>query len=159
MTADNTLHGGMRGFDKHVWKAKEASTPDGPSLELTYVSTDGEEGFPGNLTAKVVYTLTNQNELKLDYTATTDKPTVVNLTNHSYFNLAGAGAGTVLQHEVTILRRPLHARRFRPHPHRRTEAGEGYALRLHQVHRRSARASSRRTSSCSSATATTTTGC
>jgi aldose 1-epimerase len=96
---ENTLHGGPDGFDRRVWKAREA----GGGLELTYVSADGEEGFPGTLTAKATYTLTDQNELKIDYTATTDKPTVVNLTNHSYFNLAGAGAGTVLQHEVTIL--------------------------------------------------------
>jgi aldose 1-epimerase len=100
---ENTLHGGAHGFDKHVWKARAV----GGGLELTYVSADGEEGFPGTLTAKVVYTLTDQNELKLDYTATTDKPTVVNLTNHSYFNLAGSG--TVLQHQVTIL-----ADRFTP---------------------------------------------
>ena len=94
---DNTLHGGTRGFDKHVWKAREK----GGSLELTYVSADGEEGFPGQLTATVVYTLTGDNELRIDYSAVTDKPTVVNLTNHSYFNLAGSG--TVLRHEVTIL--------------------------------------------------------
>jgi aldose 1-epimerase len=100
---ENTLHGGLRGFDKRVWKARAA----GGGLELTYTSADGEEGFPGKLTATVVYTLTDQNELKIDYSATTDKPTVVNLTNHSYFNLAGEG--TVLKHEVTIL-----ANRFTP---------------------------------------------
>ena len=96
----NILHGGPRGFDKRVWKAREANG----GLELTYVSADGEEGFPGTLTATVVYTLTDNNELKLEYSATTDKPTVVNLTNHSYFNLSGASSGsTILNHEVKIL--------------------------------------------------------
>ena len=99
---DNTLHGGTRGFDKRVWKAREMSTAFGPAVELTYVSKDGEEGFPGTLTAKVVYTLTDANELKIEYTATTDKATVVNLTNHSYFNLQGAGVGDNLGHRVTI---------------------------------------------------------
>jgi aldose 1-epimerase len=97
----NTLHGGLKGFDKHVWKAAPGTGAD-QSLELTYTSRDGEEGFPGNLSVKVVYTLTANNEIKIDYTATTDANTVVNLTNHSYFNLAGQGEGDILAHEVTI---------------------------------------------------------
>jgi aldose 1-epimerase len=98
----NTLHGGLKGFDKVVWDAKERKGKSGLSLVLTYLSKDGEEGYPGNLHVKVVYTLTDNNELKIDYTATTDKATVVNLTHHSYFNLAGAGKGDILSHEVMI---------------------------------------------------------
>ncbi len=96
----NALHGGLKGFDKVVWDAKTVGGPRGASLELHYVSKDGEEGYPGNLDVTAVYTLTEDNGLRLDYTATTDKDTVVNLTQHSYFNLAGKGE--VLNHEVMI---------------------------------------------------------
>jgi len=96
---DNSLHGGKRGFDKVLWKAKPG---DGNSLELAYLSKDGEEGYPGNLSVTVVYTLTDENELKIDYSATTDKDTVLNLTNHSYFNLAGQGEGDILNHQIMI---------------------------------------------------------
>ncbi len=102
---DNTLHGGVKGFDKHVWTASESAG----GVEFTYVSKDGEEGFPGTLTSKVLYTVTPNDELKIEYTATTDSPTVLNLTNHSYFNLAGEGEGDILQHQVT-----LNADRFTP---------------------------------------------
>jgi aldose 1-epimerase len=98
----NTLHGGKKGFDKRVWSAKEVTSGGGQALQLTYTSKDGEEGFPGNLTCMVTYTLTNKNELRLEYYATADKPTVLNLTNHSYFNLAGQGEGDILGHEVMI---------------------------------------------------------
>jgi aldose 1-epimerase len=93
----NTLHGGLKGFDKVVWTGKQI--PHG--VELTYVSRDGEEGFPGTLTAVVRYTLMGK-DLKIDYSATTDKDTVLNLTNHSYFNLAGAGNGDILKNELKI---------------------------------------------------------
>jgi aldose 1-epimerase len=96
----NALHGGLKGFDKVVWDAKPVTTDQGPALELRYVSKDGEEGYPGTLTVKAVYTLTADNALHLEYTATTDKDTVVNLTQHSYFNLAGKG--DILGHEVMI---------------------------------------------------------
>jgi len=98
----NCLHGGTRAFDKRVWTPKDPTGAGGPALQLTYLSKDGEEGFPGNLTSTVTYTLTDGNELRIEYRATTDKPTVLNLTNHSYFNLAGQGEGDILGHEVTI---------------------------------------------------------
>lgn len=96
----NHLHGGKVGFDKVFWTGREVSAANGSAVEFTYRSKDGEEGYPGNLTAKVVYTLTDDNELKIEYTATTDKETLVNLTHHSYFNLAGNG--DVLKHKLQI---------------------------------------------------------
>jgi aldose 1-epimerase len=96
----NALHGGIKGFDKVVWAAKPLVTALGPALELQYVSRDGEEGYPGNLSVTAVYTLTEDNALRLDYTATTDRDTVMNLTHHSYFNLRGHGDN--LGHVVQI---------------------------------------------------------
>ena len=98
----NTLHGGIKGFDKVVWNADTMLTDEGPAVKLTYLSKDGEEGFPGNLNVTVIYTLTNNNELKIHYTATTDKPTVVNLTHHSYFNLSGQGNGNILNEKLML---------------------------------------------------------
>jgi aldose 1-epimerase len=98
----NHLHGGVKGFDKVVWNAKPVQTKEGPALKLTYLSHDGEEGYPGNLSCTVVYTLTNKNELKVSYEAKTDKDTIANLTHHSYFNLAGFSSGDVLGHELQI---------------------------------------------------------
>ncbi len=100
--AHNTLHGGIRGFDKRLWKAEPSNEGGVPSVKFTYLSKDMEEGFPGNLTTSVTYTLTNDNELKIDYVATTDKPTPINLTNHAYFDLSGAGDESVLHHLVRI---------------------------------------------------------
>jgi len=85
----NSLHGGIKGFNSVVWKARGFMDDSGPGVELTYVSKDGEEGYPGNLTVKATYTLTTDNAIKLEFLATTDKDTVVNLTHHSYFNLSG----------------------------------------------------------------------
>lgn len=104
----NHLHGGIKGFDKVLWSAV-ATNGEEPSLTLTYLSKDGEEGYPGNLTATVVYSLLKDNALKIDYSATTDKATVVNLTNHAYFNLSGNGKGDILMHDLW-----LHADRYLP---------------------------------------------
>ncbi len=99
----NTLHGGQKGFDKKVWDANPFLTKNGEeAIELSYLSNDGEEGFPGNLLVKVTYTLTNANEIKIEYWAKTDATTLVNLTNHVYFNLKGAGVGTIDSHELVL---------------------------------------------------------
>lgn len=105
----NSLHGGDVGFNRKMWAARDVSGSGDPSLELKYVSKAGEEGYPGTLSVTVVYTLTADNALKIDYSATTDAETVVNMTNHAYFNLAGQGEGDILQHEVMI-----HADRYTP---------------------------------------------
>jgi aldose 1-epimerase len=104
-----SLHGGLVGFDKVIWDATTATRDGKPALRLRHASKDGEEGFPGTLNVEVIYSLTSDNGLRMDYTATTDKPTPVNLTNHSYFNLRGEGEGTILDHELTI-----HAARYTP---------------------------------------------
>jgi len=101
----NSLHGGLKGFDKVVWNGKQ----DGNLLVLTYVSPDGEEGYPGELKLTVTYTLGEDNSLRIDYAAVTDKATVINVTNHSYFNLEGQGKGNILDHEMMI-----NADRFTP---------------------------------------------
>ncbi len=107
---ENTLHGGTRGFNKRFWTGKDVSSDTGPALQLAYLSKDGEEGFPGNLNITVTYSLlADRNELKIEYRATTDKDTVINVSNHAYYNLAGQGNGDILKHELT-----LYASRFTP---------------------------------------------
>ncbi|MEN6457414.1 MAG: aldose epimerase family protein [Thermoguttaceae bacterium] len=105
----NHLHGGLRGFDKVVWRAELVECPGMAGVAFSYRGVDGEEGYPGTLDAQVTYSLTDDNELRMEYAATTDRPTVVNLTNHAYWNLAGAGSGDVLGHQLT-----LHAERYLP---------------------------------------------
>ena len=96
------LHGGKKGWDKVIWSADPVQSPDGPQLRLTYVSPDGDEGYPGTVTATTVYTLTKDNELRVEMTATTDQKTLVNLAHHSYWNLAGHGSGSIANHELEI---------------------------------------------------------
>ena len=98
----SNIHGGKEGFDKRIWKIEEVNNGKSVALKLTYLSKDGEEGFPGNLNLTITYTLTQSNELEIDYQATTDKATPVVLTNHSYFNLSGGKSAKVLNTELTI---------------------------------------------------------
>lgn len=98
----NHLHGGLKGFDKVLWTGEEISGREGPAVKFSYLSKDGEEGYPGNLSVEIIYTLTADNSLKIEYSATTDKKTVLNPTHHSYFNLAGAGSADILGHEMMI---------------------------------------------------------
>lgn len=115
----NALHGGPKGFDTKVWKAKPSNKDGSVGVELSYVSPDGEMGFPGTLTTHVTYSLNEDNELRIEYSATTDKPTVLNLTNHAYFNLAGAGNGTILDQVAT-----LHASHYTPVTEKLIPTGE-----------------------------------
>lgn len=116
---NNHLHGGLKGFDKVVWDAEEILSSDRVGLRLSYLSKDGEEGYPGNLRTVVEYLLTEENALIVDYTAVTDKPTIVNLTQHSYFNLSGEGTGDILEHEIWI-----NAQRFTAVNHELIPTGE-----------------------------------
>ena len=140
----NHLHGGEAGFDKRIWKAKRVKSQDEVGVEFTYVSKDGEEGYPGNLTTTATYTLTNDNQLKIVFTATTDKATPVNLTNHNYWNLGGAGSGTIKDHELMIA-----ADEYLPvddtlDPHRSEMTSvDGHSAGLSRSPRRSARISSK----------------
>lgn len=105
----NALHGGLKGFDKVVWRSAPVEADGAVGVAFTYLSPDGEEGYPGALSVQVTYSLTDRDELRMAYEATSDKPTIVNLTNHAYWNLAGAGSGDVLDHELL-----LKADRFLP---------------------------------------------
>jgi aldose 1-epimerase len=105
----HALHGGIKGWNKVVWKATPLDSPAGPALRLEYLSRDGEEGYPGNVTASVTYALTNDNELRVSMRATTDKVTIVNMVHHTYWNLGGEGAGSITEHELV-----LHADHYTP---------------------------------------------
>jgi aldose 1-epimerase len=114
-----SAHGGAKPFDMYAWSAEEVTVDGAPAVRLTHVSPDGDEGYPGTVTTSLTYSLTPANELCLDYVASTDKPTVVNLTNHAYFNLAGEGSGTVDDHLLT-----LHASAYTPTDENQVTTGE-----------------------------------
>ena len=118
-SSGNHIHGGKRGFQKLVWNGAAARSGEGAAVELTQVSPDGHEGYPGKLSVKVTYRLTDDNELRIEYEATTDKPTILNLTNHAYWNLAGAGSGDGLGHSLM-----LNADRYLPSDAKKIPTGE-----------------------------------
>ena len=132
---ENSLHGGKKGFDKQVWAAEEVTGGDGVGLKLSRTSPDGEEGYPGNLAVDVTFTLTDNNELKFDYHATTDKTTVLNLTNHSYWNLAGDGVGSTNDHQLQLMASNYTPVERDPDPDRRDRSRRGNAARLHDAAR------------------------
>lgn len=120
----NHLHGGVRGFDKRMWKSTAVMHDGQPQLKLEYLSADGEEGYPGNLQVTMTYTLTEKNELKIEYRATTDKPTLCNLTHHSYWNLGGSTSQSILDHELQF-----HCDRFTPTDETSIPTGELRAVK------------------------------
>ena len=128
----NHIHGGgnLR-FDKVLWKGQAVQGDGWVGARFSHLSKDGEEGFPGNLDCAITYILNSDNELQIRYEATTDKPTIVNFTNHSYFNLAGAGNGDVLGHETDDSRHSVHPRAGRPDPDGRDSNCQGDPARLH----------------------------
>lgn len=128
----NSLHGGEIGYDRRIWSARDISDDSREALELTYMSPDEEEGYPGNLDVTVIYTVTEDNELGIEYVAATDKPTVVNLTNHSYFNLLGEGAGTIYDHVLELnadFYTPIDCSVFMPNGEIATVAGTPFDFR------------------------------
>ncbi len=131
----NALHGGLKGFDKNVWRAETFTRDSGVGVVLAYTSPDGDQGYPGTVAAKVTYTLNDANEFSIVYHATTDKATPINLTNHSYFNLAGAGKGDILGHVLTLQADQHDAGGFDADSDRRDCVGDGHTVRLPHRHR------------------------